>query len=512
MSSESPFAVFALTVAFFFVCSLTSIFAQEEPEKIAVYVHGASEAGINKSLGNKLLLAITQSGEYAEIENLEAFRSELAKSPDAGTAQIAQIAKRYGADIVCAVSMTEVFGAYSITVRVIETSDAQIVQTASLDRSLKSVDDLTRASDELTAQLLGLAPPAAASKAPVAAAKKECEETYNINEIISKLQKGFPAQLKDCSVTLAKNMALAMSPFGKKTAMKDPVTFMKECTIDGLKQKVPGAEEYIKLVENFLQNILNAAVAASGGLDVRKLSGAIGSMNVNKLMNDLKNKAANDECMLDEPYEPDEFEDEDYYDDEEGDGEGRKIVSLGFRAGFNFSHLYADYQSDGIYDYDGSYNSIPGFQFGLVLDIAPSEVFHIQPGLMYIRKGTKDINDNLMTSHYIEIPLLISLKLSALRLNAGPYLGICLGTNTEKISCDSGSNYDSGYGYGYYDYGSTSSSVSLFDFGISTGFGFDIGMFYIGMFYDHGLVEFYDYESSYKFYNRTFGFNFGVNL
>jgi hypothetical protein len=490
----------ALILAF----SLINAFAQEEPERIAVYVHGA-EAGINKSFGNKLLLALAQSGEYAEIGDSEAFHAELAKNGATSTSQIAQAAKRHGADIACVVSMVEAFGAYSITVRMIDTDDSEILQTASLDRSLKSLDDLARASNDIAAQLLGLAPPAAAlpaaaplaaaSQAPAPAASKECSEKYNINEVVSKIQSGFPKQLKDCSVTLAKNMALAMSPFGKKTPMKDPATFMKECTIDGIKQKLPaGAGEYVKPIESFIQNLLGAAMAGSS-LDVKKLSGAIGGMNVNSLISELKAKAANDPCIVNEPYEP--------ADDDGGDGEEdepyggkRKVVSLGLRIGFNFSHLVAEYSGFNYNNYgsynrstSGSYDYTPGFQTGLVLDIAPSRWFHIQPGLMYIQKGAEDKAGDVLTLHYVELPFLFSLKLSALRLNAGPYVGLCL----DGGDCDG------------------SAGDVEFDVGLSTGLGFDIGMFYIGAFYEYGFFDVSN-RRNYEFYNRTLGFNLGINL
>jgi hypothetical protein len=400
----------------------------------------------------------------------------------------------------------------------IDTDDSEIMQTASLDRSLNSLDDLARASNDIAAQLLGLAPPAAAatpapaSQAPAPAANKECAEKYNINEVVSKIQSGFPKQLKDCSVTLAKNMALAMSPFGKKTPMKDPATFMKECTIDGIKQKLPaGAGEYVKPIESFIQNLLGAAMAGSS-LDVKKLSGAIGGMNVNSLISELKAKAANDPCIVNEPYEPSDDDGGDSSEDEPYGGK-RKVVSFGLRLGMNFSHLNAEYHDSriGSRDGDGSYDPILGFQAGFVLDIAPSSWFHIQPGLMYVRKGAEDKDGTTMILHYIEVPLLLSLKFSALRINAGPYVGIC---------SDVGGSRDgtyivgvSGNNYGYSD------EVSLLDFGLSVGLGFDIGMFYIGVFYDYGLVDSYSYYAnnygSYKELmasSRTFGFNLGINL
>jgi len=481
-----------LPLALIFACSL-SVFAQDEPEKaepkkFAVYVSGAGEAGINKSLGNKLLAAITKSGKYAEIGNSEAFYKELAKNNETDVSQITQAARQRGADFVCVVSMAEAFGEYSISARIIKTSDSKTVRTASLDRSMKSLDDLTRVSGELARQLLQLQTQASASSAisaPAAAApavKRECAEKFNINEIVFKVQNGFPAQLKDCSSALAKNMALASSPFGKKTEQKEPKAFMTQCVMDGVRQKFPiGADEYLKPVESFVQNLLNAASAAGGGLDMKKLSSAIGGMNVDDLIDELEKKAADDICALDEPYEPPAAPGG---EEKRSDKEEESILSPGFRTGFNFSHLSATYHTEKGSG-EGSYSSTPGFQFGLVLDIAASEVFHIQPGLMYIQKGAEDKNGDALTFHYIEAPLLLSLKFSVLRINAGPYFGLCVDGEGED-----------------------------FDIGISAGLGFDIGMFYIGVFYDYGLFESY-YSGHSPFvtaFNRTLGFNLGVNL
>jgi len=234
--------------------------------------------------------------------------------------------------------------------------------------------------------------------------QKECENKFNINEIIFKVKDEFPTQLKNCSATLAKNMALAASPFGKKTELKEPKAFMMECTIDGIKQKLGGAAEYIKPVENFLQNIMNAASAVSGGLDVTKLSSVISGLNVNDLINEIKTKAANDECAVDEPYSPPVALES---KDKEGGSSGEdneSALSFGIRTGFNFSHLYVKrYEKD-----KGSYNSIPGFQLGLLLDIAASNWFHIQPGVMYIQKGAEDNYGNTMTLSYIEINYMFS--------------------------------------------------------------------------------------------------------
>jgi len=487
------------------LCSLTGAFGQDaseqnapertEPEKFAVYVSGAGEAGINKSFGNKLLSAISQSGKYAEIGNSEAFFDELSRTYKGDLGQIAGAAKQYGADVVCVVSMTEVFGAYSISARLVKTSDSLVLKTALLDRSLKSLEDLTAASNELVGQLLQLQPqkppepPPEALPTPQTPAapvpQKECANKFNINELISNIQSGFTTQLKDCSGTLAKEIALSKSPFAKKAA-PEPKSFMMECVIGGTKQKLSaGAAEYIKPIEGFVRNVLNSASAANGSLDVTKLSGMISGLNINDLINELKSLAAGDACAVDEPYSPPAaVASDDKGADSSGEDDEESMLSFGIRTGFNFSHLNVSYE-DRYGSSEGSYNSTPGFQFGFVLDIGGSNVFHFQPGVMYIQKGAEDDSGSPMTSHYIEIPLLLSLKFSAFRINAGPYFGLCVEA-PEYISRD-------------------------FDIGINVGSGFDIGMFYIGMFYEHGFSH-VSGVSNYKFYNRTLGFNLGVNL
>jgi hypothetical protein len=156
--------------------------------------------------------------------------------------------------------------------------------------------------------------------------------------------------------------------------------------------------------------------------------------------------------------------------DEEEDSD-KSALLLGIRAGFNSSQLLGNELFS---------NSTMGLQLGLVLDIAMSSWFHIQPGLMYIQKGAEDYG-----THYMEVPLLLSLKFYVFRINAGPYFGICVSKPSDYIKD--------------------------VDVGISSGLGFDIGRFYIGTFFDLGLVDISNIRH-FEMSNGTFGFNFGVNL
>jgi len=187
---------------------------------------------------------------------------------------------------------------------------------------------------------------------------------------------------------------------------------------------------------------------------------------------------------MDEPYEPPAMPVESGESDSSKEKDESR-VSFGIRAGFNLSHTYSEYNLPYYGSGSGDFGNIFGMQLGFVVDFAPSSRFHIQPGLMYVQKGMEDKRGET-TAHYIELPLLLSLKLSAFRLNAGPYLGLCVSSSNAIFGHD-------------------------FDFGLSTGIGFDIGMFYIGSFYDYGLTDMSNMPG-YSFYNRTLGFNVGINL
>jgi len=521
-------------------------FAQEipSPEKLAVYVSGANDIGVNKSLSHKLLATLTHNVGYVEIMDNGLFQEELAKNNKGGIAQTVQTAKKHGADIVCVVIITEVLGSHSISARMLKTSDSQLIKTGSMDHTLKTLDDLTEVSGELARQLLpasvvippvaaaavavdssvadtvaskpglpvafSLAPlppvvdRVAAAKAALAEAQKNCARTYNINELLYKLKNGFPTQLKDCASKLAKDMLTPAMLGGKK--LGEPIAFIKQCSMDGIKKEIPegfpDADKIVGSVDNFVQTIMNAASGA-GGLDPKKLISSVGSIStsINTLLDDVK-KISSNKCVVNEPYEPPDDEVGDYDEDDDDHSDYKKNKSknsFGFRAGFNFSHIYAEYN----HSRGGSYKSIAGIQLGMVYDIAAGEVFHIQPGLIYIQRGMEDRgkNDNYgyyasyynnyssgdgeITAHYLQFPVLLSLKFSAFRLNAGPYVAGNISTSNDNVFSS--------------------------DFGISTGLGFDIGWFCIGTFYDYGLTDMSNIKDSY-FYNRTLGFNVGINL
>jgi len=358
---------------------------------------------------------------------------------------------------------------------------------------------------------------------------KQCAKTYNINEIVSKLNANFPGRLKDCSANVAKDVAMASvtaARLKKSVEKKDYKAFMKQCAVDGIKKDLPdnfaGTSKILGSLENFMQNILNSASSATGELDPKKLASTIGGMSLDGFLNDVKKSLGTDDCVASAtpavaaaPVAPPVAAPPDTTpirfvpppvlppDPPGGTTATPDAPSapksegyFGIRAGINFSHLYARSKilvkdtnnttgliTDVEKTVDGTYKDVLGFQVGMVLDMAPIDFLHIQPGLMYILKGTEN-NGKSVSVHYIEIPLLLSLNVSIIRANVGPYLDIYLFGNDKFFNQD---------------------------FGLSFGLGTDIGKFYIGALYDYGFINMSS-DKNFKVFNRTIGLNIGVNL
>jgi hypothetical protein len=365
---------------------------------------------------------------------------------------------------------------------------------------------------------------------PALVAKKQCSKIYNINEIVFRVNANFPGRLKDCSAIVAKDVeaTAANARLKRNFEKKDYKAFMRQCAADGMKKELPndfiGANKFLWSLENFMQNILNSASSATGELDSKKLTSVLGGMSLDGFLNDVKKSLGPDDCVASAPLPavappptaapppaatpqsmqfvpppplpsvataPQATVTSDATPAPKSNG------YLGIRTGANFSHLYASSKIlikdtnnvTGVITskektVDGTYKDVLGFQLGMVLDIVPINLLHIQPGFMYILKGTEN-NGESVSAHYIEIPLLLSLNVSIIRANVGPYLGIYLMSGNDNF-------------FGQ-------------DFGLSFGLGVDIWKFYIGALYDYGFINMSS-NKSIKVFNRTIGLNIGVNL
>lgn len=160
-------------------------------------------------------------------------------------------------------------------------------------------------------------------------------------------------------------------------------------------------------------------------------------------------------------------------------------MRAGVKGGLNVSNLYVD-------DVDDE-NARYGFNLGLYGQVLSSDVFAIQPELLFSTKGSKieyggalfdqTVKYNLS---YLDLPILAVFKLGdAAEIHVGPYVGYLLGAN---ISHDG----DLGSGADEID----KDHLKSFDYGLSGGFGLNFGNLQVGARYNFGLAELADSDAA----------------
>jgi len=156
------------------------------------------------------------------------------------------------------------------------------------------------------------------------------------------------------------------------------------------------------------------------------------------------------------------------------------------------------------------------FEFGLTYDIFNSDLFNLQPGIMFNLKRARYERKNLFSEvggywddngvrpntvdlglYYIEFPVLLTCKLSPFRFDAGPYISMLVGGSAEY---DSGNHTNAKKLYKTLDYG----------FRVRLGIDVDIDYYWV-MFYDYGIAD-VSKVNGFTVNNRTFGFTFVYRL
>jgi len=160
-------------------------------------------------------------------------------------------------------------------------------------------------------------------------------------------------------------------------------------------------------------------------------------------------------------------------------------MRAGVKGGLNVSNLYVD-------DVDDE-NARFGFNLGFYGQILSSDVFAIQPELLFSTKGSKleyggglfdqTVKYNLS---YLDLPVLAVFKLGDdAEIHVGPYVGYLLGAS---ISHDG----DLGSGVDEID----KDHLKSFDYGLSGGFGLNFGSLQVGARYNYGLAELADSDAA----------------
>jgi hypothetical protein len=157
-------------------------------------------------------------------------------------------------------------------------------------------------------------------------------------------------------------------------------------------------------------------------------------------------------------------------------------VRFGVKGGINLSNLYVDQVNDE--------KAKVGLHAGLWMKAPVSEHFAIQPELLWSSKGTRigsyqnipftqdgQVRFNL---NYLELPVLASLTLGPVSIQAGPYVAYLFNANVKNLKEDltTGSSVE----LDRKDFNST-------DFGLAGGLALDIKGFQLGARYNYGLRE-----------------------
>ena len=150
-------------------------------------------------------------------------------------------------------------------------------------------------------------------------------------------------------------------------------------------------------------------------------------------------------------------------------------MRVGIKGGLNVTNLYVD-------DVD-SENPRYGFHVGVYTQLFESDVFAIQPEVLYSTKGTRaeDSNGSLdFNLNYLDIPVLAVFKLGdAAEIHVGPYFGYLLSANVNA-------NSDGGLGF---ETEPNRDNFKSWDYGLAAGIGFNAGPVQIGARYNYGLQK-----------------------
>ncbi|MCD8540050.1 MAG: PorT family protein [Leadbetterella sp.] len=180
----------------------------------------------------------------------------------------------------------------------------------------------------------------------------------------------------------------------------------------------------------------------------------------------------------------------------------------------------------------------PGFHIGGTVEIPVSDMFYVEPGLLFSNKGVKLDRDELLEIgggyftvrnkgsfdlYYLDIPLNGKVKFdvgSSVKVYGtfGPYVGVGVagklkGKLTVSVPAPFSESYDEKIEWGS---DRDTDNFKRADFGLSIGGGAEFGPFTAGVAYNHGLANISSYTGEgTKINNRVFsisvGYRFGDN-
>ncbi len=199
------------------------------------------------------------------------------------------------------------------------------------------------------------------------------------------------------------------------------------------------------------------------------------------------------------------------------------FAQIGIKAGVNLASI-AQNETEGSYT-DYAKKSIVGFQGGLTFDLGLSDIFTIQPEVLYIQKGGKStykLDDNNKVENryyfnYVEVPVLAKLKFygdgggSGFYFVGGPYVGLALGGKVKNTTTLVGVT-TTGEDDFTFDNSTSNQRAKRLDYGVSFGGGIKINRLILDLRYNLGLNNINDNDADNQNDSKPFLRHRGIGL
>jgi hypothetical protein len=136
-------------------------------EVLAVYVFGAEDPALNKALTTRLITALGGSGYYRVTDNYKEFFERAVA--EAGTTslsaeQFKSLGQQFGVKYVCVVEIAPVFGENQASAHILDVETGKVKATGAADVPLKTLADLSAASEQIVKAMFKNAPPVASAQ------------------------------------------------------------------------------------------------------------------------------------------------------------------------------------------------------------------------------------------------------------------------------------------------------------------------------------------------------------
>jgi hypothetical protein len=114
------------------IMSASVVFGQSAQQKVAVYVAGGEEEGLNEFIGAYIVDAITHNSAYTAVERTAEFLKGLNSEHDyqrsgmVDDQHIARLGKQFGTKLVCVVKIGKLAEKYFVQARLLDVESATV--------------------------------------------------------------------------------------------------------------------------------------------------------------------------------------------------------------------------------------------------------------------------------------------------------------------------------------------------------------------------------------------------